>query len=291
MALLERIINIEIDADTGTDQHEHFTVTGHRCAVQIKRAGSLSLPECSMSIWGLSEALMNRLRILQIEWGRIRNNIVTVMAGDRVRGLQNVFSGTIQTASPRMNTQPETFFIIQAVSGYEAQVKFSESYSQKGTVDIDHILSNIAAANGFEYRNYGVSQIVRNPHCKGNAIDQIRQLSEAYDFRGELDDGVLHVWPKGGSREGAILRVSADTGMIGFPEDTWNGIAFQTLFNPEIVPGCFVQVDSRLKTATGVWQPFAVNHLISTQMPQSPWLTSAECNIGGQEEAPLDNAQ
>lgn len=290
MALLERIINIEIETDTGTDAQGHFVITGHRCAVQVKRAGALSLPECSISIWGLSEDLMNRLRILQIEWGRIRNNIVTVMAGDKVRGLQNVFSGTIQTASPRMNTQPETLFMIQAVSGYDAQVKFAESYSQKGSVDIDHVLANIAAANGFEFRNYGVSKIVRNPHCKGNAIDQIRELSQAYDFRGEFNDGVLEVWPKNGSRGGEIPLISADTGMIGFPEDTWNGIVFQCLFNPRIVPGCIVQVESTLKTATGLWQPFSVNHLLASQLPNAPWLTSAECNIGGGGDAPLDTA-
>jgi len=59
----------------------------------------------------------------------------------------------------------------------------------------------------------------------------MQAVKEEANIETFLNDGVpktLIIWPKGGSRGGSIPLVSRDTGMIGYPSYTQNGIVVST---------------------------------------------------------------
>jgi hypothetical protein len=52
-----------------------------------------------------------------------------------------------------------------------------------------------------------------------------------------------------------------------------------TLYNPTIMFGSLVKVESVMTPATGFWRANAVTHDLETEMPAGKWYTHLSCNL------------
>jgi baseplate hub protein gp41 len=72
-----------------------------------------------------------------------------------------------------------------------------------------------------------------------------------YGMRWSLQNGVLTVIANDDYLPGVAVKLNSQTGMVGFPESTQQGIEVTCLINPQIQVGNQVQIDNKdITTAT-----------------------------------------
>lgn len=289
MAFSHRRIDLQFKLGKGAfgaDGSDTVSLTGLRCSVNISKSGGVSMSELDLRVFGMQLDVMNKLTILnKLRYTDQRFNEVTVSAGDDQNGMAVCFTGIISEAWADGAAAPDVAFQVKANTGLLEAVKPVPPVSYSGTVDVATVLSGIAAQMQpiRTLENSGVNARISNPYLAGTLRDQALKVAEAAAINMIIDDTVLAIWPYGGSRDGEVAVVSPETGMVGYPTFTQNGVRILTLYNPSLVFGRTVSVKSSFTQANGNWVIASVHHNLSAEMPNGPWFTQIECGLIGQE--------
>lgn len=296
MSFSKRHITLRFKLAQGAfDQNDNdsFEVAGLRVSATITKAGGASQSNLSLRVFGLPLSVMNKLTILGKPLVDGRSNTVSVLAGSDASGQAAVFEGTISEAWVDAGGAPAVSFMVAAFSGIVPALKPIAPTSYKGPIDAALAASALAQENGYSFENSGVQVTLRSPYYPGTMLSQLEAMAQEGDFNYILDDNAvspggiatgktLAIWPKDGSRNGDIPLIAPDTGLVGYPTRTENGILVRTLFNPNLVFGGQIQVESSLTPANGKWSIFRIEHELESETPGGKWFTSAECSIFGQ---------
>jgi hypothetical protein len=286
MSFVQRKINLtfKLGRDTGGVQYaftegdyDQVTVTGLRIQATIANAGAPSMGEASVIVHGLTPSLMNQLSSLsRLDNGQvaIRFNQIIIEAGDDVAGMSVIFQGQISLSQIDMSGAPDSSLHITAHAGLFEAVKPTAPLSFPGSADVATIMQNLAVQNGYAFENGGVTAKLATPYFHGSPRQQMEACANAANINWTLDNGVLAIWPKGGSRSGPIALISATTGMISYPTNYDVGIAVKTLFNPQLKIGATCEVQSSLPFANGKFVMFGVAHDLESETPNGQWETS-----------------
>lgn len=286
MALISRIIDVAIKlastagnqpntfSESGTDQ---VTLKGSRTSVRIQNSGAAAGSSAQVSIWGMTLSLMDQLSTLGAVIQMIPRNTITVTAGDAVSGMSTVFVGTITQAYGDFNAAPDVPFKFECLAGAAEQVIPYPASSFTGSTDVATILSAIASKMGWGFENSGVSAQLSNPYFSGSAMQQVRTIAEQVRINASLINNVLAIWPRYGARagNGIPLIAPAPAGqMIGYPTYTQQGLLLKNIYDPRIVMGGQVRVESSLKKATGTWNVAKLDHALDSLVPRGQWMST-----------------
>lgn len=274
--------------DFGAAGQDTIDLSGYRAAASINRAGGHSMSQMSLRIWGVALDVMNKLTILGtgIAQNTRENNTVTLSAGDEDNGLAVAFVGNITECWVDTRGAPEVSLIVAASSGYVDALKPVPPTSYKGTVDAAVVMAGIAVQMSppLPLENSGVSVQLDNPYYPGTLRDQALACAREGQFNLFFDNDVLAIWPAGKARGGLMPLVNKDTGLVGYPVHTQGGIQFTTLYNPSIIFGGRVKLESELTPAIGdTWVPAIVTHDLEAEMPGGKWFTTVQCLLIDQE--------
>jgi hypothetical protein len=80
----------------------------------------------------------------------------------------------------------------------------------------------------------------------GMARDHLRDMAQSTVSNWSIQSGNLNFYPKTGYVPGEAIVLSPDSGLIGIPEQTQDGIRATCLLNPALKVGGLVQIDSAL---------------------------------------------
>jgi hypothetical protein len=271
-------------AESGTDT---VKLSGLRVSALVTKAGGTFQGSLEMRIWGLTLSKMNDLATLgyTIEGNaKYLHNTVLVEAGDAENGMASVFYGTIYAAWSDFMGMPDNPFHVMAAVAIWEQIEPAQPTSYRGLVDVATILSGIADLVGWTFVNNGVTTQFENVYYPGTAKEQIERVCQHANIYHAIDDGppaTLTIWPKNGTRGGAIQLISPETGMVGYPTYTANGIMCTTLFNPSIRHGGQVQVKSDLTGANKTWAVQTLSHTLDSEVPRGSWYTRFEATEPG----------
>lgn len=291
MALIRRLIDVTFELGTGSYGEGGFntvTLSGLRVSANVQNAGGRSMGEANVRIWGMSLSKMNQLSTLGMVVTAQRRNQITLAAHNEGEPPATFFQGTMLDAWADLNSQPDVAFIVSAQTGLFEAMKPGTPISIRGSADVASMLSGIAAQMNFPFVNFGVNAKLSNSYFGGSLRDQATRIVEQSGIQwNALEKSVLAIWPPGGSRGGAIPVVSAETGMIGYPSFTANGIMLKTLFNPSIGLGTRLSVKSSLQTilsraekpsnpaqASGEWVVYKIDHQLESLLPRGKWYSS-----------------
>ncbi len=289
MSFVERMIGLRFELGTGAFGEDGSNVVefaGLRCSANIDKAGGVFMTKLDLRVWGLPLDVMAKLTVLnQLAYTSARLNTVTVSAGDKESGMSVCFVGIISEAWADMRSAPEGVLHLAANTGLLDKVRPVPAISFNGTIDAVTVLRNVCAqmAPPLSVENNGVTAQLSNTYLPGTAMDQLQAVCRQCDFEYIVENDTLAIWPKGGSRDGLVPLISADTGMVGYPEFTQNGIRLTTLYNPGLTFGRKVEVRSTLQPACGYWVLASVNHNLDAQMPGGQWFTQIEGSVLGHE--------
>jgi hypothetical protein len=282
MSFIERSISATITlangSFSGTSEQNTVTLTDYRMSASILKAGGDSQGELNIRIYGLGLSLMNKLSTLGKTPVIIdTRNKISIAAGDSINGISVVFVGNIYQAYTDLNGAPDAIFHICAYAGLGESIQTAPPSSFSGATNVATVLSGLATQAGLLFENNGVSVILNTPYFPGSVRSQIQACCNHANINWIIDNGKLAIWPQQGSRNGSIPLISPQTGMIGYPFPSGQGLlGLKTIFNPQITFGGQIQVQSSIAPAVGKWTICHVEHDIECQFPGGNWLTTLQ---------------
>ncbi len=284
MNFSEKQIDVTITLAQGNFANGTNTVTlsGHRVTANIVNHGGDDQSFADLSIYGMSEEVMNQLSNVGSQYKKSYLNDISVMAGDSVSGMSLVFTGQIWNAFIDAQSLPEVFFQVSARPGYYYQMKPTTPTSIQGSGDVALMMKNLASEMGFSFENAGVKARLANPYYWGTAWQQVAQIARDAGVEWFLDRGTLVIMNASTPREGDTPIISANTGMLGYPVFNQNMVIVRSLFNPGIKYGGNVQIQSELTAANGNWIVQDLQYELDSLLPGGRWNMVITGRIAGE---------
>jgi hypothetical protein len=91
----------------------------------------------------------------------------------------------------------------------------------------------------------GGQALPRGQVMYGMARDYLRDVAHSTDTSWSIQDGKVQLVPKRGYLPGEAVKLTAETGLIGMPEQTEQGIMVRCLINPKLRVGGRIKLDNR----------------------------------------------
>ncbi|MFJ3048518.1 baseplate hub protein [Herbaspirillum chlorophenolicum] len=281
MTFVKRRIDVTITLGSGQfgdEKGDTVTLTGYRVVADVAVVGGDAQGQLQLQIYGMPLDLMNQLTTIGPIMTEIRiQNRILVAAGDDGSELSVLFEGTIDQAYANFQTMPEVVFNISALSALGASVKPVGAKSYKGSTDVAAVMKTLADEMGFAFENNGVDVKLASPYFPGTSLQQVKLCARAAGINYSTDRGVLAIWPQDGARGGEIPLIAFDTGLVGYPAFSSNGLVVTTLYIPTMKQGGQVDIESTMTVASGRWNVATVLHSLSSERVGGPWFTQISC--------------
>lgn len=260
-----------------TIKDQAITLEGFRAIVDIEKAGGVQMSTLRARVFGVAQADMNSITTLQWRPGLKIPNTVEVYATDD----HLVFAGNIVNAWGDYQNMPQVFLHIQAQSAFYNQLKAIPPRSFKGGVKAADAIGQICEDLGYTFENNGVSTVLTDMYLPNTGMEQIKDIARAANCDVYLDDNVLAITPINSSREGDVPLISKDSGLVGYPTFDSVGVNFSTLFNPAIVFGGTVKLETDNIHAAGEWIVTSITHRLESERPGGAWFSFVRGNADG----------
>jgi hypothetical protein len=197
---------------------------------------------CQIRVYNVSDQTANKI---QKQFSQ-----VILQCGYQDGDLGTIFAGTLVQARKGRESPVDTYVDISGADGDEA-LNFAvvNTALAAGSSFSDRINALIQAMGGsgvtLGYVGPLPSGVLpRGKTMFGMARDHLRDLAFASDMTWSIQNGVLQLVPLTGSLPGTAVVLNSATGMIGFPEQTEEGIQVRCLLNPQIKVGGQVQINN-----------------------------------------------
>lgn len=290
MSFVRRRLDVTItlgEGNFGESGQNTVTLTGLRVSTTIVKAGDPGFDTAQVRLWGLTLSQMNAITTLGKPLQFFRNNTITLSAGD-ASGVAVVFTGTIQSAYQDFTGAPDSSINIIAFVGLLDANKPVTPTSFQGPADVGVIMSGLAVqmTPPLAFENNGVQVTLNSPYFPGTPRAQVEACAKAANVYWAIDGTVLAIWPKDGHRGGLIPLISPETGLVGYPQWTQNGVLLKTLYNPGIVYGAQIELKSSITPANGKWIVNKITYELESEMPDGgAWFSDLEAyrfeNVAG----------
>ncbi len=266
------------EGQLGDTASNAITLRGLRVVANIAAMGGTAQGQLQAQIYGLPLSMIDQLTAVGPIATQIRRqNTVQIAAGVDGGLMSVVYEGVIDSAFGDFQGAPDVSLNITAMSALAAAVVPVNATSWKGDVSVDSIMSTLARTIDFAYENNGVDAVLTNAYFPGTALAQIQACAKAANIQYSTDNRTLAIWPKTGQRGGDIPLISAETGMVGYPIFSSNGLIINHLFIPTVRQGGQVEVQSELRVASGTWRVASVVHTLESEQPNGAWFTQFNC--------------
>lgn len=283
---VHRKIDVSIRLGTGAfgaTGSDTVNVSGLRVSAMVTKQTGDFRGMLDLHVFGLTESIMRQ--VCKGSTGRIgsviRNDTVTLTAGDDTNGMTQAYVGTILTASMDYAGSPDISLHILSNGAQVAALAPVSPSSFEGGADVATIMSGFANLAGLNFENHGlVGVVLHDPYFPGSAYDQIRECAQAARIGWTIEDGTLAIWPRGGARTGN-LAISPATGMVGYPSTFKGGIGLTMLYSSAVRVGSTITVMSSNTQACGSWHVNEVSHALESETPDGAWFTSLTCSQFG----------
>lgn len=284
-SLQSRRIDVTIKLATGTfdGQGDSDTVTlpDLRVEFEAQYAGQAQLGSAHIRVFGLSQALMNRLTVLSWHPLQFGQNTIRVDAGTSDADMATVYQGTIISAMADYDGAPDVPFIIEAQVGFFNKLKAVPPRTFPGHVSIAVMMQAIAEALGVTFENNGVTGVITDHYAPGTLIDQMQSIAQAAGIDYYYDEQTLAICPRGVARDKPVVLLSPQSGLVGWPKIDKQGVKFTSLFNPALQHGAPVQLQTSVEPCDGLWYIYALAHSLHSQVPGGPWFTHLSASESG----------
>ena len=250
---------------------------GLRCKASISKVGAPGFSTAEIDIWGLSESVMNAFSALGKPIQYTRNNIVTLQAGDAINGMSQVFSGTVQNAFQDFADSGAAAFHISAITALVDKTKPGKPLSFPQGADVATVMSGFAAQMNLTFTNDGVTtQLSPGSYFWGSPRDMAAQCAKNANILWTIDDNTLAIWPQTGVRNGPVPVIGPTTGLVGYPRWSSAGVILKSLYNPNLIMGGSLQLQTSLTRAQGVWRVMSLAHSLTSITPGGDWFSVME---------------
>lgn len=249
---------------------------GLRVSARVLKAGGFNLGSGAIDIYGLSLDHIKKLSTYGTRFHPMYNYKISVEAGDDVNGMSTVFVGGIQQAWADMQDMPDVPFHVIAFSGGNAATMSTPPSSYSGSADVGTMLQKLAGVSSLNYENNGMSAKLSYPYFWGSPWKQMKEIVDAANVSGFIDDETLAVWPKSGSRSSDTLLVSPQTGLRAYPTFTAYGVRVVAEFTRSLKYGSLMKIQSDMTPAVGTWRIIRIDYDLQANTPDGSWFVTLD---------------
>lgn len=259
-------VSIEIDGVMKRYEGLHVTASGEKTANSIENS-------CRIEIFNLARETRNYLltETSPFNENRSRKHVI-VEAGRESTGLTRLFMGDINSATPSQPPDIGLTLVARTGSYIKGNLVARSGKAQQPLSEISKMVADDAGI-GLEFE--ATDKKIANYAFTGGALKQVNQLSEAGGVNAFIDDDVLVVKDHNKPRKNRRRLLTKDTGMIGIPEITEQGVKVRFLFDNETVIGGELVIKSELNPAVnGSYEIYKLGFELSSR--DTPWYYTAE---------------
>ena len=271
----QKAIRITVTLDKAGAGNQ-YVLTGFATHVAISKQGGVDFAKAAVEVYGLSLDTMAQLTMLSFRPLGRRWNLLQVEAGEG-NDFSVIFQGEVTNAFADLNGSTPVMKM-EAQTGSYPVLQPAPQLAIAGQQPAAEAVEMLAAKVGKSFRNDGVDGVLSDCIVTGDPITKMRQIASAVGADLLIDDDEIVLLPRGEVRDtGGIPVVSADTGMVGYPIFTQNGIQVVSYFRPDLKIGAAVRVESIVPSATGTWKIVSLSHDLTACKPGGgSWRTSFE---------------
>lgn len=209
---------------------------------RVQQWDLLTPNNATIRVWNLADKTAEQVRR---EFTR-----VVLQAGYRDGPFGIIFDGSVVQAKQGRENATDTYLDIRAADGDQAynfamiSTSLTAGATPKARLDaMTKAMEPHGVRPGYAPEIPG-GGLPRGKVMFGMARDHLRQLGFSTETKPSIQNGQLQLVPLGGVIPGPAVVLTAETGMVGIPEQTEAGIRVRCLLNPEIKMGRAVQIDN-----------------------------------------------
>jgi len=224
----------------GNDQ-EALDLSDFRFRFHVCRGDYQTPNSLDCRIYNLAPATVAKI---ENEFSRV------ILQGGFEGNFGGLFDGTIKQPRKGRSSQTDTYIDITAADGDHAYNYSTLALSlAAGSTPTDSVQAMIQAmassgiSEGYLPELPGSGR-VRGRVFYGMARDEMREFAQNCGCSWSIQNGKLTMIPLTAYIPGEVPIISNDTGLIGTPEQTHNGINFRVLLNPSIKIGQKIKLDN-----------------------------------------------
>lgn len=232
-----RKISLKIGSDT-----EAIDLSDLRIRFAVRR-GTISTPNTAdIRVYNVSAATAKKAQLK--EFGRV------VLQAGYAGNYGVIFDGTIKQVRRGRESQTDTYLDITAADGDSAYNWSVINMSlAAGSTAQDHLKAAIQAMEGRGVTMGEVAPLSTNKLPRGKVMfgltrDVLDNLGRTQDVSWSIQDGQMTLIPNTAYLPGDAIVVNYQTGMVGLPEQTQNGVNVRMLLNPSVKIGRLLKLDN-----------------------------------------------
>lgn len=231
-----RIVRVGLEIDGKMNLYEDLKVV----AAGVKYANPLQ-NECTLTITGLNAETRNYL----IREAKNKESVIrlTLEVGRKSSGLFVLFVGDIASAVSGM--PPDVTMTIKAKTNNANNSKMIVT-NGKPMSKLSELAQIVATNNDLGLKFEATDKNIANYSFSGAAARQIMHLQQAGGVKAFIDDKFLIVKDDSKAVEGRRRILNVNSGMVGIPRDTDNGIEAVYLIDGESELGGQLTVESKM---------------------------------------------
>jgi len=245
---------------------------GFRSTTEISNAGFMQSGEAKVRIYGVKSSDMDSVTTLAWRNNSLLKNTLEIYAIDGSEETL-IFVGNVVNAWGDYQGMPDVFLHIQAYSAYYERIRPVPPRSLVGEFDVATVMAQIARDMGMKFENNGVKVKMSDMYLSNTNLMQAKELAHAAGVNMYIENDIVAITPAFVARGSQAAIVSASTGMVGYPTFDGVGINVRTLFNPAILYGGAIQLETDLMHARGDWIVAGINHILESEKPDGQWFS------------------
>lgn len=267
-----RIVQVGIDLGNGLKTYEGLAIY----ASGVKYASAM-FNECEARIYNLTRDERNN--ILTQASPLIRTQAKPVFlsldVGRESYGTFRLFEGNVISCNV---TQPPDIGISlrSLTSSFESGVILRDNQSSIALLSI--ISQNIAKTLGLTLQFQATDKQIDNYSFTGAAVKQVDKLNQVGGVVAFIDNRTLVVLDSNKPKAGTRRLISAQTGMVGIPQVTEQGVLVKVMMDNSLQLGGPVQIQSLMNpAANGDYRIVKMSYEVANR--DQPFWYSLECQL------------
>lgn len=277
MAFTKKIIEVHITLANGEFSNHTTTkiIRGLPITYESDQAGLPSRGTAKVRIYGIKLEDLEALTFLSFKPLYVNLNKIAVYAGDEETGLSLEFAGEITSSYPEYNNAPDVYLEIEAMSGYYSGMLAVPPYTFKGSIPIATVIQTLSSQMGYTFVNEGETKQILNPYLEGSPVQKIIQLVKTHNLDVTISNNTVRLRASNVRRRVKVV-LSKDTGLLGYPSFTENGLRLRANYIPTLELGDVIEVESIVPRASGQWEVISFSNSLGSDTPDAPWFTNIE---------------
>lgn len=260
--------------ETFTSNGENqLSATGLRVLCDIAFGYGAVMPTAQIRIYGL--ALEKMMKLFRVRWNTMNEmmNRIKIEAGEQGEKLITEFEGNITFAYPDFSNAPDVALVIDSQTAIIDNLKPAKPLSYEGAVDVANVIQDICDDMGYQLENNGFSAMAApGLVLNGPNIGKLRQLSADYSFDLYIENNLVAITTKGGSRNIQIPVITPTTGLVGYPIPDIKGVSFKCMYDPLLRFGGVCKIrDSMIDVCNGDWRIYGLHKTLEANQPNGSW--------------------